>query len=164
MLKSVVALSVVVSLSACGGSTSKSDSSSAGTTSNSKDTVAPSRKSGDFSSASEIKSALDAAGLTCAGYKTVAKADREFGQESAVDVAECEVEGENVQLVVWKDNGQRDNFSGMARGFGCEMAKAFGIQSFDWVDGDKWQVTGTSGTLAKQIDNALDGKARHVDC
>ena len=164
MKKTVVAVCAVLSVTACGGSSGGSENMSGDANVLSSDTTAPDAGSSDLSSASGIRDALVAAGLSCIGYATVPKADRDMGQEDAVEVAECESEGESIQIVTWKDNGQRDNFSGMASGFGCEMAKAFGIQTIDWVDGDKWQVTGTSQTLAKQIDKALGGKARHVDC
>jgi hypothetical protein len=111
-----------------------------------------------------MSSALNAAGLPCTDYKAIAKDDREMGQENALDVGECDVEGETVQLIVWKDNGQRDNFTGMGKTLGCTMGEAFGVTTFDFVDGDKWQVTGTSETLSNKIADKLEGEAVHIKC
>jgi hypothetical protein len=148
MKKSATAIYAFLFLAACGGSSGNTDQAS----------------DSGFKDAKDIQNALTAAGLNCTGYAVVPKEDRELGQESAVSVGTCELDGESVQLVVWKDNGQRDNFSGLAKSIGCEFAKAFGIQSLDWVDGDKWQITGTSQTLASQVSKDFDGKARNVKC
>ena len=117
-----------------------------------------------FANSEEINMALTGAGLPCGGLATVPMADREMGTESAVDVASCELDGEDITLIVWKDNGQRDNYIGLGKTLGCSVGKAFGITSFDFVEGDKWQVSGTSATLADTIADKIGGKAVHVKC
>jgi len=148
LTKSTLSFLVIFSLAACGGSSN----GSAG------------KKASGFATGAEMSSALNTAGLPCIDYKVIAKDDREMGQENALDVGECDVEGETVQLVVWKDNGQRDNFTGMGKALGCSMGEAFGITTFDFVDGDRWQVTGTSETLSNKIADKLEGKAVHIKC
>lgn len=56
------------------------------------------------------------------------------------------------------------NCIGMPEKIGCEMGKAFGVSSFDFVDSGRWTVSNTSETLAKKISDAIGGKATHVDC
>lgn len=158
MKKIAVIIVATLALASCGGSSSGSDSEAGGGSSNN------SEKKETFASSSEMRDALNAGGLACLEFKSVPKADREMGLEAAVDVAECEVEGESIQLIVWKDNGQRDNYNGMGKTLGCSMGEAFGITSFDWVEGDKWQITGTSQTLAGQLKEKIGGKAIHHEC
>jgi hypothetical protein len=158
MKKIAVIIVATLVLASCGGSSSGSDSAAGGGSSN------KSEKKDTFASASEMRDALNVAGLACLDFELVPKADREMGLEAAVDVANCEVQGENIQLIVWKDNGQRDNYNGMVKTLGCSMGEAFGITSFDWVEGDRWEINGTSQTLAGQVKDEIGGKAVHHDC
>jgi hypothetical protein len=151
--KTAVVLIAFASLAACGGSSSDSGG----------DNASEDRKNG-FTTSAEINTALTEAGLPCGGLTTVPKADREMGTESAVDIASCELDGEDITLIVWKDNGQRDNYTGLGKTLGCSIGEAFGITSFDFVEGDKWQVSGTSATLADSIADKIGGKAVHVKC
>lgn len=116
------------------------------------------------SSGTDIRDALGRAGLRCTGYKPVAKDDRQWGTESAADVGECELENEDIQLIVWKDNGQSRNWSGMVKAVGCTAGKVIGKSSFDYVDGGLWTVFNTSQTLAKKVSDAIGGKPEHIDC
>lgn len=118
-----------------------------------------------FSSSADIRDALNKAGLKCTAYETVATADREIGTESAADVGRCRVENEDISLIVWKDNGQRDNWSGVLKTTGCQKGTAItGTSSFDYVDGDRWTIEETSQTLAKKISDAIGGKPEHIAC
>jgi hypothetical protein len=119
----------------------------------SKDKLSP-----DFTNSPEIQRALDEAGLTCTGYQTVPKEDREWGMESAADVGKCELDNETPTLVVGKDIGQKDNWAGMSKQMGCTMGKAFGVSSFDYVSGNRWTVSDTSPTLANKIADAIGGR------
>lgn len=94
----------------------------------------------------------------------VVKEDRKLGMQSAADVGRCDLENENIIMAIWKDKGQKQNWIGMAEKIGCEMGKAFGVSSFDFVDSGRWTVSNTSETLAKKISDAIGGKATHVDC
>jgi hypothetical protein len=133
----------LISLTSCGGSSSSSLT---------------------FSSNSELSSALGTAQLPCEGYKATPKADRELGQDSAVDVGTCEIDGESVDLTIWKDSGQKENWDGLGRTMGCAFGEAFGITSFDYVDGGLWTISNTSETLAKEIAGKMGARAVHVDC
>lgn len=137
---------VVVVLAGCGGSPSNG------------------RENVSFASSTDIRDALNNAGLPCTGYQTVASGDRQWGSEGALDAARCKVENENLDIIVWKDNGQRDNYSGMEKTVSCQVGKAFGRSTFDYVDGDRWTIDGTSQTLAKKISDAIGGKAEHIVC
>ena len=121
-------------------------------------------KDDNFTSAREIRDALVIKGVVCADYKGTAVADRDIYTQSAVDVASCDIEGENIEFEVWKDNGQRDNFTGMIKGMGCTMAKGFGISSFDYVKGDKWTIGGGTQTLTEKLAKTLDAEAVHIKC
>ena len=118
----------------------------------------------NFSSSAEIQAALNKAGLGCTAYQTVSQADREWGAQSAADVGKCDLENENIKMTIWKDKGQKDNWIDMAKKFGCDMAKASGVSSYDFVDGGLWTVSDTSQTLAKKISDAVGGKPVHIDC
>ena len=91
-----------------------------------------------FSSGTDIQAALNKAGLTYPGYKPVVKEDRKLGMRSAADVGRCDLENENIIMAIWKDKGQKQNWIGMAEKIGCEMGKAFGVSSFDFVDSGRW--------------------------
>jgi hypothetical protein len=47
---------------------------------------------------------------------------------------------------------------------GCAFGKAFGIASFNYVDGGLWTISSTSETLAKEIAGKMSAKAVQVDC
>jgi hypothetical protein len=96
--------------------------------------------------------------------QTGCEEDRKLGMQSAADVGRCDLENENIIMAIWKDKGQKQNWIGMGEKIGCEMGKAFGVSSFDFVDGGLWTVSNTSETLAKKISDAIGGKTTHVDC
>lgn len=144
MQKQTLALALsLITLTSCGGSTSSKQS---------------------FATGQELSSALSAIQLDCVGYEETPKADREFGQESALDVASCEIDGESVDLTIWKDSGQKENWAGMGKTLGCSLGKAFGITSYNYVDGGLWTISGTSETLATKIANKMDAKAVQINC
>lgn len=133
----------LIALASCGGSTTSKQS---------------------FATGQELSSALSAVQLDCVGYKNTPKADREFGQESALDVASCEIDGESVDLTIWKDSGQKKKWEGLGKTLGCAFGEAFGITSFDYVDGGLWTISNTSETLAKEIASKMDAKAVQINC
>ena len=144
MLKKPTILAItLIALTSCGGSGSSSPA---------------------FKTGSELSNALSTAQLECVGYTETPKADREFGQESALDVGACEIDGESVELAIWKDSGQKDNWKGLVKTLGCAFGKAFGIASFNYVDGGLWTISNTSETLAKEIAGKMSAKAVQVDC
>ena len=149
----------IIALSACSGSNTSQEPSDA-----TKSDGSEVSKELGFTSASEIRDALANKLFVCSDFAVTAEADRDMGQEGAVDVAQCGIEGENVGFSVWKDNGQRDNFTGMMKGLGCEMAKSFGISSMDYAKGDKWTISGVSQTLTEKLAKTLDAEAVHIKC
>jgi len=110
-----------------------------------------------------MRDALGKAGLSCADYQSVAKNDREFGTENATDVGKCELDSETIELAVWKDRGQVDNWMGFSKTLGCTIGKGFGLSSFDYVAGDSWVISNLSQTLAKKISDAVGGTPHHID-
>jgi hypothetical protein len=118
----------------------------------------------NFSSSADIQAAHNEAGLTCTGYKVVAKDDRDIYEHNAADVGRCELDGETPTLLIFKDHGQMENWAGMNKQMGCTMGKAFGFMNYDYVSGSKWAVSGTTETLANKIADAIGGRAVHVDC
>lgn len=144
MLKKLSIFAIAsIALTSCGGSGSSNPS---------------------FKSGLELSNALSTAQLECVSYTETPKADREFGQESALDVGACEIAGESVELAVWKDSGQKDNWKGLVKTMGCAFGKAFGISSFNYVDGGLWTISNTSATLAKEIAEKMNAKAVQVNC
>jgi hypothetical protein len=67
-------------------------------------------------------------------------------------------------LIIWKDKGQQENWTGMVEKIGCTMGQAFGTSSYDLVNGGLWSVSDTSQTLSRQISNKVGGEAVHIDC
>jgi hypothetical protein len=118
------------------------------------------------SSATDIRDALGKAGLNCTGYQSVARKDPQVGAESAADVGECDLEDESdeIQIIVWKDTGKKDNWLGMGNKTGCQIGQVFGFSSFDYVDGGLWTIAGVSQTVAKKISDAIGGKPVHHNC
>jgi hypothetical protein len=161
MKKTLVVVLAALALASCGGSSSSSNDGDGGNAADSEKKV---ETPDTFATTAVMRDAFNATGLSCLQYKEVAKADRDMGLESATGVSDCEVAGETIQFVVWKDNGQRDNFQGVMKTVGCAMGESFGITKFDWVQGDKWNIVGTSETLATQIADKFGGKAISHDC
>lgn len=118
-----------------------------------------------FSSSSDIHAALDKAGFSCSDFKSVPHDEQDFAEMGgSSDVGRCHLEGESVDLVMFKDKGQLDNWAGMTKQMGCTMGKAFGITNYNYVSGPNWAVSGTSQTLAEKISDKVGGKAVHIDC
>ena len=159
MKRSICSIFAIIALSACSGSSTSQESSDA-----IKSDRSEVSKDDGFTSASEIRDALAKKDFVCTDFTVTADADRDMGQEGAVDVAQCDIEGENVGFSIWKDNGQRDNFTGMMKGIGCQMAKGFGISSMDYAKGDKWTISGVSQTLTEKLAKTLDAEAAHLKC
>jgi hypothetical protein len=132
-----------ISIAACGGSSSS-------------DTT--------FKTSNDVLAAMTAAGFSCTQYTPTAKADRELGQESANEVGGCELEGESIDITLWKDSGQLKNWEGMGKSIGCKMGEAFGITEFDYLKGDAWSVSGTSKTLTEKLAARIGGDAIHIKC
>lgn len=148
MWKNWSVVAVVVLISGCGG----------GSLLGGKD--AP-----KFSSTAEIRAALDKAGLTCSDFKAIAKGDRNFAEEGTADeVGDCTVEGESVNLLTFKDEGQQDNWLNMSKQMGCTMGSAFGVSNMHFVRGNDWGVSEGSQTISDKIAEAIGGEAVHVDC
>ena len=118
---------------------------------------------GKVSSSEQMRVALSDAGLSCSDYQAVAKNDRKFGTENATDVGKCELEGETIELAVWKDRGQVENWMGFSKTLGCSIGKALGVSSFDYVAADTWVISNVSATLARKISDAVGGTPHHVD-
>jgi hypothetical protein len=121
------------------------------------------RQDVSFASSADIRDALANASLTCSNYETKASGDREWWTEDAADESRCKVENEDIVIIVWKDNGQRDNWAGITKNMGCMMNKAFGVSTVDYVFGDHWTIADVSQTLAKKI-SVIGGKAEHIVC
>jgi len=102
--------------------------------------------------------------LTCTGYTPTPKEDRELIQEDAKEAGECELDGESLDITIWKDAGQRRQWEGLGKTMGCSMGEAFGITEFDYLNGGTWTISGTSQTLAEKLANKFGGDAIHVDC
>lgn len=80
------------------------------------------------SSGTDIRNALDKAGISYTGYQSIPTSDRVWGTESAADVGRCKVENEKIVIIIWKDNGQRENWIGMGKKMGCQLGKSFGTE------------------------------------
>ena len=143
MKRIVTLLITAISLAACGGS------SSSGTT---------------FTTSDEVLAAMTAAGLSCTEYEPTAKEDREWGAESANEVGGCELEGESIDITLWKDSGQLKRWEGMGKTIGCAMGEAFGISEFDYLNGGTWSIAGTSKTLTEKLAAKIGGDAIHINC
>lgn len=118
--------------------------------------------SSTYASSSDIQAELQTAGLGCQRLSPVEREDREWIQEDALDVATCLVDGEEVTLTIWKDNGQRNNYVGLGENLGCAMAEEFGISEIFLVVGNRWSVTDVSRTLAERLEDELGGRARSL--
>lgn len=119
----------------------------------------------EFASSAAIQAALNSAGLACSGYEAVASGDRDLAAGgTAADVGRCDLEGENIDMITFKDEGQRDNWAGRTRQMGCIVGQAFGTRNLDYVLGSNWSIADTSQTLSERIADAIGGEAVHVDC
>ena len=87
-----------------------------------------------------------------------------MGQEGAIEVGECDLEGESIELTIWKDSAQRKNYEGLGKTLGCAFGKAFGISSFDYVNGGLWTIGNATETLSKQIAEQIGAEAVHHNC
>lgn len=143
-MKRFLALAVVAAtLSACGGSSASNPA---------------------YNTSAELLAGLKSAGMECTGYTKTPKEDRELIQEDAKESGECELDGESLDITIWKDAGQRKQWEGLGKTMGCSMGEAFGITEFDYLNGGTWTISGTSRTLAEKIADKFEGDAVHVDC
>lgn len=120
-----------------------------------------------FSSALEIRTALNNAGLPCSDYKTVAKDHYSLAEQgNADDVGYCHVEGETVNFMTFKDEGQVDNWLNVSKTVGCTMGGGMGqpLTNVHFVRGGNWGVERGSQTLSEKIAEAIGGEAVNVDC
>jgi hypothetical protein len=117
-----------------------------------------------YKTAAELIAGLKDAGLTCTGYTPTPKEDRELIQEDAREAGECELDGESLDITIWKDAGQRRQWEGLGKTMGCSMGEAFGITEFDYLNGGTWTISGMSQTLTEELASKFDGDAIHVDC
>jgi hypothetical protein len=117
-----------------------------------------------YETTAEILSVLESNEVPCSGYKESSEDEIEWGTEGALENGSCKVEGEDVDIIIWKDNGQRKNWEGLGKTLGCEMGRQFGVSEFDYLNGDTWTVSGTSKTLANQLAKVLGGNAVHITC
>jgi hypothetical protein len=117
-----------------------------------------------FGTADELLTALKDSGMNCTGYEKTPKDEREWGQESAKEVGSCELDGETVDITIWKDAGQRKQWEGLGKTVGCSMGEAFGVTEFDYLNGGTWTIGGTSRTLAENLADKFGGEAVHIKC
>jgi hypothetical protein len=117
-----------------------------------------------FGSSSELIPILKSAGLDCENLILIGVADREIGQEDAKDVAECELEGQNIRLSIWENSQQNQNYISQGTSMSCQMGKSFGLTEFDFVVGETWSIIYASEELSKRIAENLGAKAVHTVC
>lgn len=117
-----------------------------------------------YETSDALLTALADAGQKCTGYKPTPKDERELGQESAREVGACELDGETLDITIWKDSGQRKQWEGMGKTLGCAMGEQFGVTEFDYVNGGTWTISNTSKKLAETLAETLGAKAVHHEC
>ncbi len=115
----------------------------------------------EFGDASAVRDALVAKGVDCTGFRLVPVEDREMIQNAAADVAECDVDGESVNITIWKDNGQRDNYISVGEAF-CPVAQAYGLTNIPFVVGNRWTVQPETETVGQQVADALGGSLKDL--
>lgn len=142
-----------------GGGTDKSSAASAGSSPAVTEEAASAPKSGG-----EVRDLLAKGGLPCTNVETVTRDKRAMGSENAADFERCEVDGEKVNINVWKDSGQLENWEGFTKQVGCAMGKQFGVTNLDWVRGDLWSIDSISQTLADKIGAATGATPVHIKC
>lgn len=76
----------------------------------------------------------------------------------------CTFNNEAVTITFYKDAGAKVNAQGMAAGFGCQLAKGFGLKGFDYVDDGLWTVAPKTASTASAIREVIGGSANHIDC
>lgn len=161
MAQKTLTLAAMAALLVSGCSSSSSDgtgkvSAAASSPAVTKEAAVPALKSG-----ADVRALLSQAGLVCTPVPT---SKRAMGSESAVDFEECEVDGEKININVWKDEGQVENWEGFTKQVGCTMGKQFGVVNLDWVRGDLWTIDDVTQTLADKIGAATGATPVHIKC
>jgi hypothetical protein len=182
MSRLIFALSIPLLLAACGESStnekisttlSVSETNTATSTTNvvaTTNVVGPTTLAKDdavvstFVSSSDLIPVLKSAGLDCVNLILVGVEDREIGQEDAKEVAECELEGQNIRLSIWQNSEQNQKYISQGLSMSCEMGKSFGLTQFDFVVGETWSIIYASEQLSTKIAENLGAKAVHTVC
>jgi len=163
-----IAAILVVSMSSCSGSDSSADSISDTVSKSAESSSSSSRPSSSrqvFKTSLELSIALNAAQVACVGYeqKPDGIEDAETLGLSSVDSGKCEIDGDRIELDIWKDSEQVKVFLLILKTAGCALGEALGEEKTAneaaLVDGGVWTISGVSETLAKEIAEKMDAKA-----
>jgi len=77
----------------------------------------------------------------------------------------CTIDGENVTVQEYRSAEQVASQAALAKGFGCTMAKSFGVTSFSYVQGNNWIASAqTKGTVEKMQSAIGAGDATSFHC
>lgn len=151
-------LAVIVLIPGC------SSSGSGGTVGASASPIVTKEAASAPKSAAEVRAMLTQAGVGCTSFKTVPKERRQMGYDNAADFESCEIDGEDVNIAVWKDEAQQENWQGFTKQFGCGMGKAFGVTNIAYVNGNLWTVSELSQTVTDKIAAATGAEPVHIKC
>lgn len=128
-------------------------------------------------SPAELNELLAGAGLECANFEDDATIETpttsaddlfpplpDFDQtEPGTDASgSCELDGEDVDLLIFKDEGQRDNYIAGIRVLGCAVGGEG--SSTPQVIGDRWIIQPDTETLADEIADALGANSDTIEC
>jgi|GEM_PF-6557384 len=77
----------------------------------------------------------------------------------------CTIDGENVTVEEYRSAAQVASQAALAKGFGCIMAKSFGVTSFSYVQGNNWTASAqTKGTVEKMQSAIGAGDVTSFNC
>ena len=139
----ITAVMAAIFLAACGGGGSNSTSGKT------------------FTSAEQIHKAIEDGGLTSANFSSTNPADVNGYKSKPVSAGNCEVDGQEVRIVVWKDEGQADIEFGYAKTVGCALGKAFGVTEFYVARGPNWFASLRLGVGKCKGRQGTRGQGRH---
>lgn len=118
--------------------------------------------SSSVESPAELHRLMRDKGINCTRYDAADDDGPDFGIVSKE--ATCRFDDEDIELAVYKDSGERRQAAALAKGFGCEVGKAFGMTEFTSIYGDNWSVTPQSRTTARAIHAKLGGDLNTIKC
>jgi hypothetical protein len=117
-----------------------------------------------FTTAEQVHTGIEDGGVACANFSSTNPADVNGYKSKPVSAGNCTVDGQEVRIVVWKDEGQADNEFGYAKTVGCALGKTFGVTEFYVARGPNWFASSDSESVNAKVAKPLGVEDVTIKC
>lgn len=115
--------------------------------------------------AEELAALLQGEGLGCDPFEPADPDDPELVQSQSS--GSCELDGGgSVEILVYLDEGVRQNAESSVQTLGCAFGSAFGVATYSYVAGPNWLIGSEDGstTVTEQVGDATGGEPHTINC